>query len=93
MSALFVELGGQHIRLSECDWVWWGACGCPYGVTVGRYSPTEEAAWKQFYSRKRDVGPAQRRGERMELMTHDRYRNEVVDLMRKRCMHRDGVTS
>jgi hypothetical protein len=91
MPELFAEIDGRHVSLNVCDWVLWGPCGCPFGVTVARYSLTEELAWKSFYDRKRDAERARRRGERMELITHQRWRDEVADRMRGRCPHgKDG---
>jgi hypothetical protein len=89
---LLAEIGGEHIPLTDCDWVLWGPCGCPFGVSVAIYSVTEEAAWKSFYERKRDIDRAQRRGERMELMAHARYRAEVADRMKARCGHGEAAS-
>lgn len=84
---LSAEIGGQHVPLTACDWVLWAACGCPIGVSVARYSPTEDDAWKAFYDRKRDIERAQRQGERLELMTHARWCAEVMLLMTVPCTH------
>lgn len=90
MPELFAEIDGRHVSLAVCDWVLWGPCGCPFGVSMARYSPTEEAAWKSFYDRKRDAERARRRGERMELVTHQRYCDEIAGRMRGRCPHVAG---
>ena len=87
MTALYAEIDGKHVSMAECDWVLWGSCGCPYGVTVARLSLTEDEAWKSFFDYKRDIARAQRRGDRLELMTHERYSREVCDRMRQRCTH------
>jgi hypothetical protein len=84
---LLAEIDGQHVPIAKCDWVLWGACGCPYGVTVASYAVTEEAAWRSFFDRKRDIERAQRRGDRMELMTHERWGREVMERMMARCPH------
>ena len=84
---LFARIGGEHVPLSRCDWVLWGPCGCPFGVTVARYAVTEEAAWKSFYDTKREIERARRQGRRLELMTHDRWSREVYDRMIARCTH------
>ncbi len=90
---LSVELGGRHVPLRDCDWVLWGPCGCPLGVTVGATNDggimqaSEDAAWKAFYDRKRDIERAPRRGEHLELMTHECYCAEVSDRMLARCEH------
>lgn len=84
---LFVQIEGDHVPIEKCDWVLWGACGCPYGVTVARYAPTEEEAWKSFYDRKRDRERDQRKGYRIELITHERWCLEVMERMKARCTH------
>lgn len=87
---LSAEIDGRNVPLHDCDWVLWGPCGCPFGVSVGRYSPTEEMAWKSFYERKRDREKAQRSGERLELMSHQRWCDEVAERMKGRCPHDKG---
>jgi hypothetical protein len=87
---LFARIGGEHVSLNRCDWVLWGPCGCPFGVTVARYAVTEEAAWKSFYDTKREIERAQRQGSRLELMTHDCYCAEVAGRMTGRCPHERG---
>ena len=87
MSDLFTVINGEHVPLGRCDWVMWGPCGCPFGVTVARSAPMEEMAWRAFYDTKREVERAQRRGNRMELMTHKRWCDEVADRMRELCTH------
>ena len=89
---LFAKIGDEHVSLTKCDWVLWGPCGCPFGVTVARYAVTEDAAWKSFYETKREIAKAVRRGDHMELMTHDRYCAEVADRMRGRCPHTGGTS-
>jgi hypothetical protein len=83
-------IDGEYVPLADCGWVRWAACGCATGITMARYSPTEESAWRRFYSRRRDIERAERRGERMELITNQRWRDEVRDLMRSRCPHAAG---
>jgi hypothetical protein len=91
------EIDGRHVPLDKCDWVLWGPCGCPFGVTVGALrdssivNATEESAWKSFYDRKRDIERAQKRGEHMELMTHERWCAEVAGRMKTRCAHGEGA--
>jgi len=85
MGALYAEVAGKIEPLSACDWVLWGPCGCPWGVTVARLAPTEEAAWKRFYDYKREIVSAQKKGCTLELMTHARWSAEVMDRMRVRC--------
>lgn len=94
---LSVEIDGKHIPLADCDWVLWAPCGCPAGVTVAQsrgghiVNATEDAAWREFWERKRDIDRRKRQGYRVELMTHERYSAEVYDLMRAhRCPHPAG---
>jgi hypothetical protein len=87
---LLAEIDGHAVPLSDCDWVKWAPCGCPVGVTVARLAVTEEEAWKAFYDRKRDIDRAQRRGYRMELVTHARWGAEVKHLMASPCPHKAG---
>lgn len=84
---LFAEINGQPVPLDKCDWVHWGACGCPCGVATASSYPDEESLWRDLYPLKRDRERAQRRNPRMELMTHERYSAEVYPLMLKRCPH------
>lgn len=80
-------LPGMSAPLAECDWVLWRKCGCPQGVCVASYAPTEDAAWAEFYDDWEHIAPALRRGEHLELMTHERYVREVSPRMRTRCDH------
>jgi hypothetical protein len=89
---LSAEIGGEHVPLTECDWVLWRSCGCPQGVSKaagahGVYAADEDAAWKEFYDLKRDRVRAQRKGLRLELMSHERYCHEVSERMKARCPH------
>jgi hypothetical protein len=88
---LFAEIDGAPVPLDSCDWVLWGKCGCPFGVTVGQYAPTEDAAWKALFDYQREINKAKRRGDRLELMTHERYSREVCDRMRVRCPHAEAT--
>src|SRR5581483_4991938 len=91
--AVSVELGGRQVPLRDCDWVLWAPCGCPAGVTVastpdeGLVQDTEMAAWMAFYDDADEIIRAQRRGEHLELMTHERWSAEVADRMTGRCGH------
>lgn len=94
MAAIAAEIGGTYVPLEDCDWVLWGPCGCPFGVTVGALPPpftvthaTEESAWRAFYDTARDIGQAKRRGERVELLTHERYKAEIADRLLAKCPH------
>lgn len=86
------EINGRQVRLNECDWVLWSPCGCPRGVTMARYSPTEDQAWKAFFDDWRGVAKAMQAtpGLRLELMTHARYSAEVYKGMLAGCPHQSG---
>jgi hypothetical protein len=84
---LAVEIDGTYVPLDTCDWVLWGPCGCPWGATLARSAPTEDAAWKEFYDRKRERDKAQRDGCFLEVMTHERWSREVAERMKTRCTH------
>lgn len=88
-------INGAQVRLSDCDWVLWQPCGCPRGVTMARYSRTEDAAWKSFFDTWKGIAEALRAapGLRMELMTHERYVAEVSERMRTRCTHEKAATA
>jgi hypothetical protein len=87
---LLAEINGEHVPLGRADWVLWAPCGCPCGVCIAAYAPTEEDAWKEFYDHKRDRVRAQRDGYRLVLMTHARYSAEVCPRMTARCPHEPG---
>jgi hypothetical protein len=91
---LSVEIDGKPVPLDECNWVMWGPCGCPWGVTMcGVHRSyrviTEDDAWKQFYDRKKERDIARRCGTRMELMTFERWKAEVCERMKTVCHHDD----
>lgn len=92
MTTLYAEVDGKRVPLTDCDWVLWGPCGCPFGVSMaatamGVRAPDEEAAWRSFYDTKREVDRAKRRGLRLEFMSHERYSREVCPRMTVRCSH------
>ena len=89
---LSATIDGKHVPLTECDWVLWGPCGCPFGVSMaatahGVRAADEDAAWKCLFVTKREIDQAKRRGDRLELMSHERYCAEVSDRMIVRCPH------
>lgn len=89
-SNLLAEIDGEVVRLGRADWadwVLWAPCGCPAGVCVAAYAPTEEDAWKEFCDYARDRAKARRDGYCLELMTHARWSAEVCDRMKARCPH------
>lgn len=86
---LQVEIDGQTLPLSDCEWVHWAPCGCPVGVTLAGegYAITEQDAWKMFYARKRESDRGRRKGYRMELATRQRWSAEIMPLMAAPCPH------
>lgn len=80
-TVILADIDGKHVPLSDCDWVLFGSSGRPYGVTVGWAAPDEEPEWKIHSPRKRDRERAQRRGDHIELMTHERYSREIYPRM------------
>ncbi len=85
-----VELDGVHVALADCEWVLWASCGCPVGVSMAEYDPTEEAAWLGFWETPEAVAVKRAEGYRLELMTHSRYVREVSHRMTVRCEHSPG---
>jgi hypothetical protein len=83
-------LPGMPVPIAECDWVLWRRCGCPLGVAVASYCPTEAEAWEAFYDSGRDVARAFLAGEHLELMPHSRYSTDVLPLMTVRCQHEEA---
>lgn len=90
---LFAEVGGQHVPLADCDWVLWSPCGCPQGVTVGAFpdlshiTATEDVAWSHLYDTDEEIAAAKGRGERVELITRERTKAEVLPRFGVRCEH------
>ena len=88
---LSAEIDGVIVPLADCCWVLWGRCGCPAGVTVTvsgtEAKLTEDSAFRAFYDTKRDVERTIRRGDQVELMTHQRWCDEVAGLMKIHCTH------
>jgi len=88
------RIGAVTVPLDKCDWVLWRKCGCPRGVAAAADVPTEDKAWKTLYARWKDIAHAIRRGEHMELMTHERWCAEVAGQMLACCTHeQDGGAS
>lgn len=88
---LLVTLPGQDkpIPLADCEWVLWDSCGCAAGAMYASAAPTEDAAWREWYPRKRDRDRA-RRTQRLEVMTRARWAQEVAPTMATPCPHRSA---
>lgn len=99
MNVVFsAQIDGRIVPLEDCDWVLRDPCGCPAGVTVGAfprlgyYTVTEEAAWRALFDDTAAMERAQQAGAYLELMTHQRWRDEVADEMLKHaCTHERGA--
>jgi hypothetical protein len=88
MSAtLLADIGGEHVPLSQCDWVLWAKCGCPRGVASAICATTEDEAWRMFFDYKREIDKAKRKGLRLELVTHKRWSDELLALHMAPCPH------
>ncbi|GAA1065285.1 hypothetical protein [Streptomyces asiaticus] len=89
MPDLLVQIDDKTLPLTNCVWITWAPCGCPCGALTAAYEDdahaTEQQAWQEIYPLKRDRDKYQRQGYRLELMSWDRYRDEI-DLA-KRCPH------
>jgi hypothetical protein len=90
-TVLVAEIDGRRHRLDDCDWVLWRACGCPQGVAVAAMShhviASEDEALREFYGGRRQVQAALGRGERVELVPHDRYAREIAAKLIAHCAH------
>ena len=76
---IMVEIKGQAVPLSECDWIMYRPCGCTCGVLLaymheeGAPIYSEELAWKDWEPKKRDRDKRKAAGYRLELVTHKDY--------------------
>lgn len=93
MSAtLYAEADGRIVPLHECDWTLWKPCGCLQAIAVAATTDhvvaTEDDAWKQFYDYAAERKKAAKDGMRVELITHARWRSELMDAFGKPCPHK-----
>ena len=93
MSAtLYAEADGRIVPLHECDWALWKPCGCLQAIAVaamtGHVVATEDDAWKQFYDRASSRKVARRGGMRVELVTHERWKRDLMEPFGKPCPHK-----
>lgn len=102
MNAILVKIGRKHVPLKECDWVVFKPCGCPTTVMLAQYDDsealaTESQAWDSLLD---DLPPAKRRKEierrlkagfRMELVTHQRWKDEIVQNFVLQDPHEEGA--
>ena len=91
-AALHAEVGGKLVPLADCDWVLWQPCGCMQAIAVasapGHVVATEEDAWRQFYDRAASRKVARKGGMRVELITHERWKRELMEPFGKPCPHK-----
>lgn len=89
MPDLMVVIDGQTVPLTNATWIFFLACGCPYGALTAALGDeafaTEEQALREMYPTKRERDRYWKKGYRAELMSWDRYRAEI-DLS-VRCPH------
>lgn len=94
MMRVLVELGdGETVPLSECEWVWYQPCGCPFACATAE-TPDEDLAWREMFRTKREADRQRRSGVTSELMTFQRWRDEIADRMRTtyQCPHQRKAT-
>lgn len=95
MTELMAVLDGKTVPLTNATWIFFTACGCPFGALTAAYGDkafaTEEQALRKMYPTKRERDRFHKRGCRLELMPWDRYRAEI-DLS-VRCPHTKGETT
>lgn len=92
-----------HVPLSGCDWVHWGPCGCPFGVTMaatpditlengtvlhGEQIASEDIAWRRLFESRTAEAAARKHGHRVELISHERWCSDVSARMQAGCPHR-----
>jgi hypothetical protein len=98
MTDLLVTLDtGQTVPLVECDWVFYMACGCPFGCTMavigGEVLYDEPTTWRSFfhdeYKRTTDAEIARRRkaGVTAKLVHREQLRADVMPYLRTGCPH------
>jgi hypothetical protein len=94
-AVLYAGIGGKLVPLADCDWALWKPCGCLSAVAVaclpqaGQMVATEEAAWKEFYDRAAQRKQAAKAGMRVELITHERWKRELMEPFGKPCPHKE----
>ena len=85
---ILVEINGKPEPINKCDWVMYRPCGCTCGVLVasmtGKFGKddykdekpvlTEEMAWKEFESKKRDRERRKAEGYKLRLMLHEDFK-------------------
>lgn len=89
MPDLMAVIDGKPVPLRDAAWIFFLACGCPYGACTAQLGDeafaTEDQALREMYPLKRDRDRFYKQGRRLELMSWDRYRAEI-DLAAK-CPH------
>lgn len=89
MPELMVQIDGATVPLTQCVWISFTDCGCPFGALTAAYGDeafaTEEQALREFYPTKRERNRYWKKGYRLELMPWGRYRADI-DLS-IRCPH------
>jgi hypothetical protein len=95
VAELLAVIDGETVPLTKAVWISFAACGCPFGALTAAFGDeafaTEEQALRHIYPTKRERDRHARRGDRLELMSWDRYRAEI-DLS-VRCPHVKGATT
>lgn len=78
---VLVEIDGKTYPVSDCEWVFFLACGCPMGC-MHADTVEEEAAWKDMFYYAAERRKWRRQGVIADLMTREKFRDEVAPKMR-----------
>lgn len=91
MTALYADFAGCLVPLADCDWVLWKQCGCAQALTVaeaeGRVVATEADAWRELCHGTAAGKRAAARGCRVELITREKLREQVLPAFGLPCPH------
>lgn len=88
MPTLMVEIDGKLHSPYDCFWLFFGPCGCPWGLSnVTAAGPTEEQAWKYHYFTAAERKQAQAKGVTALLVPRETYREQYLEQMKTGCPH------
>lgn len=90
---LLVRIDGTTHPLNDCFWVRTDKNGCAYGSLLGNCAVNEEQAHKEFAPRQRDRDRDIRQGYRIQLLTHEQWRQQAQPCFLGCCTHRKPVTT
>src|ERR1700733_13396197 len=98
MTGLLVTLDtGQTVPLVECDWVFYMACGCPFGCTMAVIGDDvlydEPTAWRSFYhtgykrTTDAEIPPRKKDSRRAKLVHREQMKVDVMPFLLTGCPH------